>query len=60
MQYSMMSSETFLLFMIRTHPLQMKEYPLQYASTDRNKKSHYKHLYLAGPAAGENPVESFS
>ena len=28
--------------MIRTHPLQMKEYPLQYASTDKNKKSHYK------------------
>ena len=41
MQFSMMSSETFLLFMIWTHPLQMREYPLQYASTDKNKKSHY-------------------
>ena len=30
----------FLLFIIRTHPLQMKKYPLQYASTDKNKKSH--------------------
>ena len=31
----------FLLFMNRTHPLQMKASPLQYVSTDRNKKSHY-------------------
>ena len=31
--------------MIRTHPLQMKEYPLQYATTDRNKKFHYYKLY---------------
>ena len=31
----------FLLFAIWTHPLQMREYPLQYASTDKNKKSHY-------------------
>ena len=31
----------FLLFVIRTHPLQRKEYRLQYASTDKNKKSHY-------------------
>ena len=28
----------YLLFMIWTHPLQMKEYVLQYASIDRNKK----------------------
>ena len=42
MQFSMMSSEIFLLFMIWTHPLQMREYPLQYASTDKNKKPHYK------------------
>ena len=41
MQFNMMSSETFLLFMIWTHPLQMREYPLQYASTDKSKKSHY-------------------
>ena len=34
-------ARTFLLFMIWTHPLQMCEYPLQYASTDKNKKSHY-------------------
>ena len=34
----------FLLFLIRTHPLQRKEYPLQYASTDKNKKSHYSHI----------------
>ena len=34
-------ARTFLLFTIWTHPLQMKEYPLQYASTDKNKKSHY-------------------
>ena len=32
---------TFLLFTIWTHPLQMREYPLKYASTDKNKKSHY-------------------
>ena len=34
-------AKTFLLFTISTHPLQMREYPLQYASTDKNKKSHY-------------------
>ena len=34
-------ARTFLLFAIWTHPLQMREYPLQYASTDKNKKSHY-------------------
>ena len=33
---------TFLLFAIWTHPLQMKEYPLQYEGTDKNTKSHYK------------------
>ena len=32
---------TSLLFTIWTHPLLMREYPLQYAGTDRNKKSHY-------------------
>ena len=32
---------TFLLFTIWTHPLQMREYLLRYAGTDRNKKSHY-------------------
>ena len=32
----------FLLFMIRTHPLQMKEYLLQYASTDKKKKKKKK------------------
>ena len=35
---------TFLLFTIWTHPLQMREYPLQYASTDKNKKSHYNNF----------------
>ena len=35
-------ARTFLVFTIWTHPLQMREYPLQYASTDKNKKSHYK------------------
>ena len=35
-------ARTFLLFTTWTHPLQMREYPLQYASTDKNKKSHYK------------------
>ena len=34
-------ARTILLFTIWTHPLQMREYPLQYASTDKNKKSHY-------------------
>ena len=34
-------ARTFLLFTIWTHPLQMREYPLRYASTDKNKKSHY-------------------
>ena len=37
-------ARTFLLFTIWTHSLQMREYPLQYASTDKNKKSHYKTL----------------
>ena len=37
-------ARTFLLFAIWTHPLQMREYPLQYASTDKNKKSHYNCL----------------
>ena len=32
---------TFLFFTIWTHPLQMRDHPLQYASTDKNKKSHY-------------------
>ena len=32
---------TFLLFTIWLHPLQMREYSLRYAGTDRIKKSHY-------------------
>ena len=39
-------ARTFLLFTIWTHPLQMREHPLQYASTDKNKKSHYRMLML--------------
>ena len=39
-------SRTFLLFTIWTHPLQMREHPLQYVSTDKNKKSHYNWLTL--------------
>ena len=35
----------FLLFTIWTHPLQMREYPLQYAGTGRNKKSHYNKVH---------------
>ena len=31
----------FLLFTILTHPLQMRDYLLRYAGTDRIKKSHY-------------------
>ena len=42
MQYRMMSSDTFSFIYDENTPLQMKEYPLQYASTDKNKKSHYK------------------
>ena len=38
-------ARTFLLVTIWTHPLQMREYPLQYASTDKNKKSHYITAY---------------
>ena len=30
---------TFLSFTIWTHPLQMREYPLRYSGTDRNKKN---------------------
>ena len=41
MQFSMMSVWTFLLFTIWTNPLQMREYPLRHAGTDKNKKSHY-------------------
>ena len=37
-------ARTFLLFTIWTHPLQMGEYPLQCARTDKNKKSHYSYL----------------
>ena len=32
----------FLLFTIWTHPLQMREYPLRYAGTDRSKKNFKK------------------
>ena len=39
-------ARTFLLLTIWTHPLQMREYPLQYASTDKNKKSHYNNFTL--------------
>ena len=45
-------ARTFLLFTVWTHPLQMREYPLQYASTDKNKKSHYN-LYLGLVEVGE-------
>ena len=41
-------ARTFLLFAIWTHPLKMREYPLQYASTDKNKKSHYNCDSLIG------------
>ena len=40
---------TFLLFTIWTHPLQMREYPLRYAGTDRIKKSHYNKIYYNIP-----------
>ena len=40
-------ARTFLLFTIWTHPLQMREYPLQYASTDKNKKSHYSNINMS-------------
>ena len=36
---------TFLLFTIWTHPLQIREYPFQYVSTDKNKKSHYNSVF---------------
>ena len=39
-------ARTFLLFTTWTHPLQMREYPLRYASTDKNKKSHYSRWYV--------------
>ena len=43
----MMLVKTFLLFTILTHPLQMREYPLRYVSTDRNFKNiHYDQTYL--------------
>ena len=35
---------TFLLFTIWTHPLQMRQYPLRYAGTDRIKKTHYSNV----------------
>ena len=44
MQYNMMSSETTSFINDQNTSLQMKEYPLQYASTDKNKKSHYRFL----------------
>ena len=40
-------ARTFLLFTIWTHPLQMREYPLHYASSDKNKKSHYNKFTAA-------------
>ena len=39
--YALCQMRTFLLFRIWTHPLQMREYLLRYAGTDRNKQSHY-------------------
>ena len=41
-------SRTFFLFTIWTHPLQMREHLLQYASTDKNKKSHYNNISYSG------------
>ena len=38
---------TFLLFTIWTHPLKMRKYMLRYASTDKNKKSHYNIHYIS-------------
>ena len=39
-------ARTFLLFTIWTHPLQVRQYPLRYAGTDRIKKSHYNNLLI--------------
>ena len=44
-------SRTFLSFTIWTHPLQMRDHPLQYASTDKNKKSHYSITGVGGGAS---------
>ena len=56
-------ARTFLLFTIWTHPLQMREYPLQYASTDKNKKSHYKTTCCHSPGSmmekGRTPAASY-
>ena len=49
-------ARTFLLFTIWTHPLQMREYPLQYASTDKNKKSHYNQLLLYLPKMSSSMI----
>ena len=55
-------ARTFLLFTIWTNPLQMREYPLQYASTDKNKKSHYKRkplLYIGGTCPFHTMCQGF-
>ena len=41
MQLSMMSSENLSFIYNLNTSLQKREYLLQYASTDKNKKSHY-------------------
>ena len=41
MQFSMMSSKNLSVIYNLNTSLQMREYPLQYVSTDKNKKSHY-------------------
>ena len=43
---------TFLLFTIWTHPLQVRQYPLRYAGTDRIKKSHYNVWNQCRPFVG--------
>ena len=49
-------ARTFLLFTTWTHPLQMREYPLQYASTDKNKKIPlYNGLICISKLAQEHP-----
>ena len=38
---------TFLLFTIWIHPLQVRQYPLRYADTDRIKKSHFNWVFTS-------------
>ena len=59
MQFSMMSSENLSFIYNLNTSLQMREYLLRYAGTDRIKKSHYNINMSYGFFAKESTSEGF-